>query len=67
MRFLISTFAGVVVALLLFLLMNSLIDARGKFEADNTSLKMIDVVRVKRDELTQTKRRPPKKPPPPTN
>ncbi len=29
------------------------------------SITIIDIVRVKQDELTQTKRRPPKEPPPP--
>ncbi len=65
MRFMVSMLAGVVVALLLFLLMNSLIGSRGDFDADQGSTRIIDIVRVKQDELTQKKRRPPKEPPPP--
>lgn len=65
MRFLVSILLGTVVALLLFLLMNSLIGSRGGFDANQESTRIIDIVRVKQDELTQTKRRPPKEPPPP--
>ena len=63
MRFIVSTLAGIVVALLLFLLMNSLIGSRGGFDANQGTTRVIDIVRVKQDELTQRKRRPPKPPP----
>ena len=72
MRYLISLGLGVVIALALFGLMNSLISGgdRGALQAQDTQF--VDFVRVKRNEQTRTKERqvpekpePPKKPPPP--
>lgn len=72
MRYLISLGLGVIVAIALFGLMNSLISGgdRGRLQAQDTQF--VDFVRVKRNEETRTKERqvpekpePPKKPPPP--
>lgn len=72
MRYLISLGLGVIVAIALFGLMNSLVSGgdRGALQAQDTQF--VDFVRVKRDEQTRTKERqvpekpePPKKPPPP--
>jgi protein TonB len=66
MRFLASVAAGVVVALLLFLLMQALIGGRDGFQRGADSGKVIEFVRVRPEEIVQTKERQvPKKPPPP--
>jgi protein TonB len=66
MRFLASIVAGVVVALLLFLLMQALIGGRDGFERGADAGKVIEFVRVRPEEIVQTKQREvPKKPPPP--
>lgn len=72
MRYAISLLIGVVIAGLLFALMDKLISGsdRGMLEGEQTQF--VDFIRVKRDEQTRTKDRqvpdkpePPKKPPPP--
>jgi protein TonB len=66
MRFVASIFAGVVVALLLFLLMQALIGGRDGFQRGADAGKVIEFVRVRPEEIVQTKQREvPKKPPPP--
>ncbi|NGP53928.1 energy transducer TonB [Thioalkalivibrio sp. XN8] len=66
MRFLLSIAAGVFVALLLFLLMHALIGGRGGFERPPDTGRVIEFVRVKADDIVQTRERQvPKKPPPP--
>lgn len=66
MRFIASVVAGIVVALLLFLLMQALIGGRDGFERSADSGKVIEFVRVRPEEVVQTKERQvPKKPPPP--
>jgi protein TonB len=66
MRILGSVVAGVVVALLLFLLMEALVGGREGFERDTSGGQIVDFIRVPEEELVQRKERePPKKPPPP--
>lgn len=66
MRFLASIVAGTVVALLLFLLMHLLVGGRDGFQRPDETGKVIDFVRVKADEIVQTRERQvPRKPPPP--
>lgn len=66
MRFLLSVGAGVLVALLLFLLMHTLIGGRDGFQRPDDSGRVVDFVRVRAEEIVQTReRRVPKKPPPP--
>lgn len=72
MRYAISLILGIVVALLLFALMDSLVSGSDKGQVTAQDVKFVDFVRVKRDETTRTKQRqvpekpePPKKPPPP--
>ncbi|MGD9387453.1 MAG: energy transducer TonB [Gammaproteobacteria bacterium] len=66
MRFLLSVVSGVVVALLLFLLMHALIGGRDGFERPPDTGRVVEFVRVRADEIVQTReRRVPKKPPPP--
>lgn len=72
MRYLVSLILGVVVAVLLFALMNALISGSDRGQISAHDVKFVDFVRVKRDEATRTKERqvpekpePPKKPPPP--
>jgi len=57
---------GVLVALLLFLLMNGLISGRSDTQQDRRPTQMIDMVRLDDPEVLQIKQRiRPKKPPPP--
>lgn len=66
MRFLLSIAAGVLMALLLFLLMHALIGGRDGFERPEDSGRVVDFVRVRAEEIVQTReRRVPRKPPPP--
>jgi len=66
MRFLLSIGAGVLMALLLFLLMHTLIGGRDGFQRPDDSGRVVDFVRVRAEEIVQTReRRVPKKPPPP--
>ena len=66
MRFLASIGAGTVVALLLFLVMHLLVGGRDGFQRPDETGKVIDFVRVKAEEIVQTReRRVPRKPPPP--
>ncbi|CAN5234766.1 energy transducer TonB [soil metagenome] len=72
MRYAISVIAGLVVALLLFLLMHSLISGGEGFDKDVDSGQMVNFIRVKEDQLIKTKDREPppkpekpKEPPPP--
>lgn len=72
MRYIISLVLGVVVAVLLFALMDQLISGSDKGQVTAQDVRFVDFIRVKRDETTRTKERqvpekpePPKKPPPP--
>jgi len=66
MRFIISIGAGVLMALLLFLLMHALIGGRDGFQRPEDTGQVVDFVRVRAEEIVQTReRRVPKKPPPP--
>jgi len=72
MRYAVSLILGVVVAVLLFGLMNQLISGSDKGQVTAQDVRFVDFIRVKRDETTRTKERrvpekpePPKKPPPP--
>lgn len=72
MRLFLSAFAGIVVALGLFLLMHSLISARNDVDRDRESALRLDFIQVDRDELENIRERrrppepePPKEPPPP--
>lgn len=72
MRFIAALAAGSVVALLLFLLMHALVGGRDGFQRGPDSGKVVDFVRVRPDEIVQTRERllprkppPPDKPPPP--
>ena len=66
MRFLVSIVSGVVVALLLFLLMHALIGGRDGFQRPEDTGRVVEFVRVRADEIVQTRERQvPKKPPPP--
>lgn len=66
MRFLVAIVAGTVVALLLFLLMHGLIGGRDGFQRPDDAGRMIDFVRVRAEEIVQTRERQvPRKPPPP--
>ena len=66
MRFLISVGAGVLVALLLFLLMHALIGGREGFQRPDDLGRVVDFVRVRADDVVQLRERtPPEKPPPP--
>jgi protein TonB len=66
MRFLVAIVSRVVMALLLFLLMDALIGGRSGFERPEDTGRVVDFVRVRADEIVQTRERQvPKKPPPP--
>ena len=66
MRFAISAGAGIVMALLLFLLMHQLISGGTGYDASKIEGKVVDFIRIERDELTNIRERtPPRKPPPP--
>lgn len=66
MRFLLAVVAGTIMALVLFLLMHALIGGRDGFERPEDSGRVIDFVRVRAEEIVQTRERHvPRKPPPP--
>ena len=65
-RLLASIAGGVLVALLLFLVMNILISGRHGWHGAVPAGQIVDLIRVQEEEVVQTKRRVrPKKPPPP--
>ncbi len=65
-RLLGSASGGVLVALLLFLFMNTLISGGRGQKAAGATGQIVDLIRVQEDDIVQTKRRVrPKKPPPP--
>lgn len=72
MRILISAGAGLAVALLLFLLMNTLISGEQSFDRDALGRNLVDFIRVRPNEILTIKDRarpeespPPEDPPPP--
>lgn len=72
MRFAASTSLGIIVAILLFWLMDTLISGSSNIERDRDSAVRLDFIKVDQEELEQVKKRepppepePPKKPPPP--
>ncbi len=66
MRFFIAAGAGLSVALLLFLLMNTLISGEQSFDRNALGGNLVDFIRVQPDEITRTiKRERPEEPPPP--
>lgn len=72
MRFAASTTLGIIVAILLFWLMDTLISGSGNVERSRDSAVRLDFIKVDQEELEQVKKRepppepePPKKPPPP--
>lgn len=66
MRYLVAVVAGTFVALLLFLLMHALVGGRDGFQRPDDTGRMIDFVRVRAEEVVQTRERQvPRKPPPP--
>ena len=72
MRFVASTTIGVLVALLLFWLMDTLISGSDRLERNRDEAVRLDFIKVDQDELEQVKKRepppepePPKEPPPP--
>jgi protein TonB len=66
MRYVVSMLAGIVMAVLLFWLMQGLVANKKSFERQQDAGKLVDFVRVRQDELVQEReRKPPKKPPPP--
>ena len=66
MRFLVAIVSGVIMALLLFLLMHALIGGRDGFKRPEDTGRVVDFVRVRAEEIVQTRdRQVPKKPPPP--
>lgn len=62
MKFVVSVFAGLVMALLLFLLMHSLISGRQGFNTGADAGKIVNFIRIKEDDIIDVKNR---KPPPP--
>lgn len=60
-----SVIVGAVVTLALFYLMQALISSQDSALTDNAGGNMVDFVRVKQEQLLETKKRKPKKPPPP--
>jgi len=71
-RFIIAAGGGLAVALLLFLLMNTLISGEQSFDRDALGGNLVDFIRVRPDEIPQIKERvwpdelpPPEDPPPP--
>jgi len=71
-RIFISAGAGLAVALLLFLLMNTLISSEQSLDRDALGRNLVDFIRVQPDEITRTIKRerpeerpPPEDPPPP--
>ena len=66
MRLFIAAGAGLTVALLLFLLMNTLISGEQRFDRSGLGGNVVDFIRVRADEITQIKERlRPEQPPPP--
>jgi protein TonB len=72
MRFAASTTLGIIVAILLFWLMDVLISGSGNVERSRDAAIRLDFIKVDQEELEQVKKRepppepePPKKPPPP--
>ena len=71
LRSLASVAGGVVLAGLLFLVMNGLISPKRGHQSVPPSAQIVDLIRVQEEEIVQTKRRvrpekpPPKEPPPP--
>ncbi|MEE8119256.1 MAG: energy transducer TonB [Gammaproteobacteria bacterium] len=72
MRYAISAALGLIVAILLFFVMQNLVAGVGSKRPEATDTSFVDFIRVRRDEQTRTKQRevpkkpqPPKKPPPP--
>lgn len=72
MRFVASTTIGILVALLLFWLMDTLISGSDRLERNRDEAVRLDFIKVDQDELEQVKKRepppepePPKEPPPP--
>ncbi len=64
-RYLVSTILGVAVTLVLFLLMQSLIATGEGAYTESRSFRIVDFVRVDRDELVETRTDKPEKPPEP--
>jgi protein TonB len=60
-----SVIVGAVVTLALFYLMQALISSQDSAITDDAGGNMVDFVRVKQEQLLETKKRKPKKPPPP--
>lgn len=66
MRFVGAAIAGSIVAMLLFLLMQALVGGRDGFQRGPDGGKVVEFVRVRPDEIVQTRdRQLPRKPPPP--
>lgn len=66
MRLIAAVAGGICVALLLFLLMQALVGGRDGFERGPDSGKVVDFVRIRPEEIVQTRdRRLPREPPPP--
>ena len=60
-----SVAVGAVVTIALFYLMQALISSQDSALTEDAGGNMVDFVRVKQDQLVETKKRKPKKPPPP--
>jgi protein TonB len=66
MRVVAAVVAGIAISLLLFLLMHALVGGRDGFEGSAERGRVVDFVRVKPEQIVQTReRRVPRKPPPP--
>lgn len=72
MRYLVSLLLGIFVALMLFLIMDSLISGTSSFNKSRDDSARLDFIKVDQDELENIRKRtpppepePPKKPPPP--
>jgi periplasmic protein TonB len=66
MRLLAAALGGVLVSLLLFLLMHALVGGRDGFERGADAGRVVEFVRVKQEQVVQTReRRVPREPPPP--
>jgi protein TonB len=64
-RYGLSIAIGVSVTLLLFYIMQALIQSGKRVLTEDGALSLVDFVRLKEDQQLQTKKRKPKKPPPP--
>ncbi len=65
-RFIIAAVAALTVALSLFLLMNTLISGEQRFDRSALGGQVVDFIRVRPDEIPETRERaPPEEPPPP--